>query len=177
MKGDLISGWCDRSYALPSNWKLPCVREPLQPLLVLCSSSPPYSFHGNSPITLVITPHVSYAPVRWAVWVVCVCLRTYAQELWGLMKVSSYFYFDIQRLFVYIYWYHYINSSLLSHLRFHLNQQTTLQSLYVTNGCEHNKVQGQSPQYRQTSACRVMIEICTWWLEKSCWFNILTSAP
>lgn len=49
-------------------------------LLAPCSSSAPYGFHGNRPIRLVITPHVSHSPAGWAldigVWYVC--MLTYA---------------------------------------------------------------------------------------------------
>lgn len=63
--GDLISGWCDRSCALLSNGKLLRVWEPFLHLLALYSSSPPYGFQGNGPITLLITPQVSYLNARW----------------------------------------------------------------------------------------------------------------
>lgn len=53
-------------------------RVPFLPLLAPCSSSPPFGFHGNRPISLVITPHISYSPARWVVyigvWHVCDCI-------------------------------------------------------------------------------------------------------
>lgn len=66
-----------------------CVREPFLPLLALCSSSP-YGFHGNRPIRLVITPHISYSSARWAVYIgVHVCVQTVWGRCMSLLKVKS----------------------------------------------------------------------------------------